>query len=83
MTMSSNIKTILALRPFKRALTCPILIAETQVIHMCSSSKFRVFATKAFRSEKSRETSDNLTEISGEINKTFETVSTTPKFRFW
>jgi hypothetical protein len=37
-----------------------------------SNSKFWIFATKAFRSEKSTETSDNLTEVSSEINKTFE-----------
>jgi hypothetical protein len=48
-----------------------------------SNSKFRVFATEAFRSEKSTETSDNSTNVSGEINETFESVSTHPKFRFW
>jgi hypothetical protein len=36
-----------------------------------SNSKFRVFATEAFRSEKSTETSDNSTEVSGEINEKF------------
>jgi hypothetical protein len=48
-----------------------------------SNSKFRVFATEAFRSEKSTETTDISTEVSGEINETFEAVSITPKFRFW
>jgi hypothetical protein len=45
--------------------------------------KFRVFATEAFRSENSTETIDNSTEVSGEINETFESVSLPPKFRFW
>jgi hypothetical protein len=39
-----------------------------------SNSKFRVCATDAFRSEKSTETSDNSTEVSSEINGTFESV---------
>jgi hypothetical protein len=47
-----------------------------------SNSKFRVFATEAFRSEKSTETSDYSTEVSGETNEKFESI-TTPKFRFW
>jgi hypothetical protein len=45
-----------------------------------SNSKFQVFATKAFRSEKSTETSDNSTEVSGKINKTFESVTISPIF---
>jgi hypothetical protein len=50
-----------------------------------SNSKFRVFATEAFRSGKSTETSDNSTEVSGEINETFESVSSfnTPEVSFW
>jgi hypothetical protein len=47
-----------------------------------SNSKFRVFTTEAFRSEKSTETSEDSIEVSGEINETFESVSTHPKFRF-
>jgi hypothetical protein len=39
-----------------------------------SNQKFRVFATEAFRSEKSSETSDNSTEVSREINEIFESV---------
>jgi hypothetical protein len=53
------------------------------VANLHINSKFRVFATEAFRSEKSTETSDNSTEISGEINETFESVSISPKFCFW
>jgi hypothetical protein len=48
-----------------------------------SNSKFRVFATEAFCSEKSTETTDNSTEVSGEINETFLSVSMSPKFCFW
>jgi hypothetical protein len=50
---------------------------------MYSNSKFRDSATEAFRFEKSTETSDYLTEVSGEINETLESVSISPKFRFW
>jgi hypothetical protein len=45
------------------------------------NSKFRVFATEAFRSEKSNETSD--TEVLGEINETFEPIYISSKFRIW
>jgi hypothetical protein len=45
-----------------------------------SNSKFRVFATEAFRSENSTESSDFSTEVSDETKKTFDSVSTTPKF---
>jgi hypothetical protein len=48
-----------------------------------SNSKFLVFATEAFRSEKFTETSDYLTEVLREINETFESVSISLKFRFW
>jgi hypothetical protein len=57
----------------------PTYLKQVQV-H--SSSKFRVFATKGFRSEKSTETTDNSTEVSNEINETFESVSMSPKFRW-
>jgi hypothetical protein len=49
-----------------------ILISDRLVEH--SKSKFRVFAAEAFHSEKSTETSDYLTEVSGETTKTFESV---------
>jgi hypothetical protein len=42
--------------------------------YLHSDSKFRVFATEPFRSEKSTQISDNSTEVSGEINETFESV---------
>jgi hypothetical protein len=48
-----------------------------------SNSKFWVFATEAFRSETFTETYDNSTEVSEEINETFESVSISLKFRFW
>jgi hypothetical protein len=51
-----------------------------QNIH--SNSKFRIFATEAFRFEKYTETSDSTTEVSSEINETFESVSISSKFRF-
>jgi hypothetical protein len=37
----------------------------------------------SFRSEKSTETFDYITEVLGEINERFESVSISPKFRFW
>jgi hypothetical protein len=50
------------------------------VVH--SNSKFRIFATETFRSDKSTEISDYFTKDSGEINETFESVSISPKFVF-
>jgi hypothetical protein len=47
----------------------------TYAYDLHSNSKFQVFATEAYRSEKSTETFDNSTEVSGEINETFESVS--------
>jgi hypothetical protein len=44
-----------------------------------SNSKFRVFTTEAFRSEKSTETSDNSIEVSGGINETFDSQSEYPR----
>jgi predicted ATP-grasp superfamily ATP-dependent carboligase len=48
-----------------------------------SNLKFRVFATEAFRSENLTETAAYLTEVLSEINERFESVSISPKFRFW
>jgi hypothetical protein len=45
-----------------------------KVKHSHKDSKFRVFVTEAFRSEKSTETSDISKEVLGEINGTFESV---------
>jgi hypothetical protein len=59
------------------------VIFEILVVNKHSNLKFRVFATEAFRFEKSIETFDNSTEVSGEINEKFESVSISPKFRFW
>ena len=52
----------------------------TRAMH--SNEKFRVFATEAFRSEKSTETSDYSTEVSVETPETFESLSISPKFRY-
>jgi hypothetical protein len=47
-----------------------------------SNEKLRVFATEAFHSEKSTETSNYSTEVSVETHETFESISRSPKFRF-
>jgi tellurite resistance protein len=47
-----------------------------------SNEKLRVFATEAFRSENSTETSNYSTEVSVETRETFESVTKIPKFRF-
>jgi hypothetical protein len=47
-----------------------------------SNEKLRVFASEAFRSEKSTETSNHSTEVSVETHEPFESISKSPKFRF-
>jgi hypothetical protein len=55
-------------------------IFEKFALH--SNEKLRVFATEAFRSEKSTETSNYSTEVSIETHETFESISRSPKFYF-
>jgi hypothetical protein len=47
-----------------------------------SNEKLRVFATEAFRSQKSTETPNYSTEVSVETCEIFESVSINPKIRF-
>jgi hypothetical protein len=67
---------------FEKLFCCALKYLLHEVEYL-SNSKLRVFAIKAFRSEKSTETTDNSTEVSNEINVTFESISMSPKFRFW
>jgi hypothetical protein len=46
--------------------------------YLHSNEKLRVFATEAFRSEKSTETSNYSTEVSVETHETFESISRSP-----
>jgi hypothetical protein len=48
-----------------------------------SNEKLRVFATEAFRSVKSTEISNYSTEVSVGTHETFESISRSPKFRFF